>query len=244
MEKASKALIMATGVILGVMLLSLMLYIFRQGAKVTKSYDERQISRQLELYNSNFEYYNKSNNTIMDIISLANLAFDVNMDSNYDKLNTVQVEISIGKEKKFFYIPNIYCPKCYEPRCQKCSESSSVDFKNNKCKCCGNIIFTERNKIVSKGGKIISIYDLVNLTLEELSIEITDIKIKEDEGYYSFSVNKDDKLSLTKLRDGKTIYKYLFEVEEPSNFGYHEENMKVSRIKLTLYCNPEWGEKK
>lgn len=242
MENASKALLMAAGVILGVMLLSSMIYMFRQGAKVTKSYDERQISRQLELYNSNFEYYNKSNNTIMDIISLANLAFDVNMNSNYDKLNTVQVEISIGN--KSFYIPNIYCPKCYESECQKCSESSSVDFKNNKCKCCGNIIFTERNKIVSNGGKIISIYDLVNLTLEELSIQIEDIKIKEDEGYYSFSVNDNDKLSLTKLRNGKTIYKYLFEVENSSDFEYHEENMKVSRIKLTPYCNPEWGEKK
>ena len=75
-----------------------------------------------------------------------------------------------------------------------------------------------------------------------LYYEIVDYKMLDEEKYYIPGDN--DKLSLTKLRNGKTIYKYLFEVENSSDFEYHEENMKVSRIKLTPYCNPEWGEKK
>lgn len=96
MENASKALLIAAGVFLGIMLLSVMIYVFRQGASVNQTYDQKQISLQLELYNSQFEIYDRDTNNIMDVISLCNLAFDVNKDSDFDQTTSVQVEVVIG----------------------------------------------------------------------------------------------------------------------------------------------------
>ena len=64
MENASKALLMAAGVLLGILLLSVMIYVFRQGARVQQTYDQKQITNQLELYNSKFEKYDRDNNIL------------------------------------------------------------------------------------------------------------------------------------------------------------------------------------
>lgn len=104
MENASKALFIAVGVFLGIMLLTVMIYVFRQGASVNQSYDQKQISLQLELYNSRFEKFDRSNNTIIDVISLCNLAFDTNKECDFDKASAVQVEVKIGS--KSYILPN------------------------------------------------------------------------------------------------------------------------------------------
>lgn len=104
MENASKALFIAMGVFLGIMLLTVMIYVFRQGASVNQSYDQKQISLQLELYNSRFEKFDRSNNTIIDVISLCNLAFDTNKECDFDKASAVQVEVKIGS--KSYILPN------------------------------------------------------------------------------------------------------------------------------------------
>lgn len=104
MENASKALLITAGVFLGVMLLAVMIYVFRQGASINESYDNKQINLQLELYNSQFENFDRSNNNIIDVISLCNLAFDVNKECDFDKTSAVEVEIRIGTQT--FKIPN------------------------------------------------------------------------------------------------------------------------------------------
>ena len=208
MENASKALLMAAGVLLGVLLLSIMIYVFRQGSRVNQTYDQKQITNQLELYNSKFEYYDKDNNTVMDVISLVNLAFDINKDTNFDSSNVVQIEIEVGG--KTFVLPN----------------TDSI---------------TERNMILY-GSTQMSVYDLASLPLHSSTTG------EKHLGIYSSSIidcaghsETDDKLSTTKLKNGKTIYKFLFKVANPEDFEYHLENMKVSRIKLTAYYNKnEW----
>ena len=40
--------------------------------------------------------------------------------------------------------------------------------------------------------------------------------------------------------DGKTVYKYLFKVEDTDDIEYHPDNGKVSKVRLTAYVNPEW----
>ena len=207
MENAAKALLMAAGILLGILLLSVMIYVFRQGARVQQTYDQKQITNQLELYNSKFEKYDRDTNNIMDIISLANLAFDVNKDSNFESTNAVQIDIVIGGDT--FVLPN-----------------------TNE--------ITQRNTILSDTGNVMSIYDLAYLPLKasagEKSLGITPASI-------SGGMAKDtDKLTTTKLVDGKTIYKFLFKVEDSDDFQYHIENLKVSRIKVTAYCNPDWIE--
>lgn len=205
MENASKALLITAGVILGVMLLAVMVYVFRQGASVNETYDQKQINLQLELYNSQFENFDKQNNNIMDVISLCNLAFDVNKECNFDTSTAVEIEIEIGSE--IFKMPN------------------------------SNLI-TERNTIL-KGSSKISIYDLVDCTLSDGTENLGIISKHE------FSCNPTDKLSMTKLITDaqgvtKTIYKFLFKVDNSEDIQYNPHNNKVIKMKLKAYTNPEW----
>ena len=214
MENVSRALLIAAGIILGILLLSVMIYVFRQGARVNQTYDQKQITNQLELYNSKFEKYDRDNNTIMDVISLCNLALDINKDSNFDPSNTVQIEIATSKGGNAKY------------------ELPNTDF------------IKERNKIKKIGAS--KPYDIYNLATEKLTnLGITSISQKHTlrPGLEIKSIDVDvhnDTFSTTKLKEGKTIYKYLFMVVSEDDFEYHEQNMKVSRIKLTAYVNPDW----
>ena len=200
MENASKALIIVVGVILGVLLLSVMIYVFRQGSRVNEAYDQKQITNQLELYNSRFEEFDKEDNNIIEAISLANLAYDTNVICDYDPTLSVKVEIEVGGDT--FTIPSA-------------NELSA------------------RNTILNDTNHEISIYNLADLTLNELGVVPGTIT--------GSGAQNSDKLSTTKLKDGKTIYKYLFRVENADDFKYHEQNGKVSGIKLTAYVNPAWS---
>lgn len=110
MENASKALIMAATTILGVLLLYIMIYMFRTAAKVDQQYDENQAQRGLELENSEFEVYNNNYNTVMDLITVCNLAYSKNKDTEYDSFRKVKITVDINGKK--FEIPD-------EPRDEK-----------------------------------------------------------------------------------------------------------------------------
>lgn len=205
MDNAARALIMAASIILGVMLLSTFVYVFRVGASVDQAYDEAQNERELRLANAKFDVYDKPNNTIMDILTVINLAYNTNEDFLYDKAKAVEVLIKIGD--KVYSIPRV------EPE-----GDARKEFKRNKL----FIMESLSNSYTSasyKKDNIISIYNLVDKKLTELGINIAG---KED----------NDKLSTTKLGksiirnpDGKpktdeegkqvyrnnvTIYKYIF----------------------------------
>ena len=203
MENASKALFIVVGVLIGLLLLSLMIYVFRQGARVNAAYDQKQITNQLELYNARFEAFDRDNNNIIDAISLANLAYDVNNSCNYDPTLAVQIEIEVGSE--IFTMPN----------------TKTV---------------SGRNKILPETGSEMSIYDLTNAFISNNPTPgVKSLKVTGLSG-----VTSTDTLSTTRLENGKTIYKYLFRVENTNDFEYHEQSLKVSRVKLTAYVNSEW----
>ena len=203
MENTSKALFIVVGVFIGLLLLSVMIYVFRQGARVNQTYDQKQITNQLELYNARFEEFDRDNNNIIDAISLANLAYDVNNSCNYDPTLAVKIEIEVGS--KIFTMPN----------------TRTV---------------SGRNKILPETGSEISIYDLTNALISNNPTPgVKSLKVTGLNG-----VAATDTLSTTRLENGKTIYKYLFRVEDTDDFEYHEQSLKVSRVKLTAYVNSEW----
>ena len=93
MENASKALIMAGGVLIGILILSLAVYLFIDfGGKAAVIHD-RITSNQLTQFNAQFNVYaGRDDVTIYQIISLVNLAKENN--KNYeDAGNDYQVEI-------------------------------------------------------------------------------------------------------------------------------------------------------
>lgn len=224
MENASKFLIMAATVLIALMLIGIFVYVFRAGARVDEQYDLGQLQHQLELYNSRFENYNVPDNTIMDLITVANLAYDVNTMTNYDNSNSVLIEIVIGS--KTFTIP--------APQDENEKNRLRQEFK--------------KNQILDGSGKVISIYDLANKTVEEL---------KASGGGF----DADDKLSKTHLGNISykdvngnetskiaTIYKYIWNCTQ---ITYHDLTGRVASMRFEraipeegsdLYWDPEFDE--
>lgn len=209
MENASKALIIAGTTIIGVMIITIFVYVFREGSKVNEAYDQKQQNNQLELYNSKFEQYNRDNNTIMDIISLCNLAFSINEASKssigtekyYDNTNAVEITVKNGNTV-LFKIPNI------------------IDNTREQI---------GKNQILNGSGEVKSIYLLASeniATLKDEKIDITNIH----------GAKENEKLSETRLANdvNKTIYKYLFKCE---NVSYKKINGQIESMTFSIYIN-------
>ncbi len=79
MENASKALMMAASVLIGIMIISLAVYLFTTFGASSKQLHEEIETNRLNEFNTQFTLYeNKNDTTIYDIISVANLAKENN----------------------------------------------------------------------------------------------------------------------------------------------------------------------
>lgn len=206
MDNGAKAMIMVASVILALMLFTIMIYMFNAGARVNKAVDQKQITAQLELYNSKFLLYDRPANTIMDIITVANMAFDVNVDNNYDIADAVKIDVKIGN--KTYTIPN----------------TLNVD---------GTPALSKRN-MIKEGSSEIPIYNLLSVSLKDLGITKIDGKTISEESKndfltkttYDMSNNKTIYKYLFKSDSTKTIFsetsgkviRLYFEAYENSEF--------------------------
>ena len=92
MENASKALIMGAAVLLGIMLLSLMMYVFNKGGEFFTEQDKAKQVQQLQKFNAKWEAYNNNQKLYAsDIATLINMAREHN--ANPDNAGS---EIAIG----------------------------------------------------------------------------------------------------------------------------------------------------
>ena len=79
MENASKALLMAGGVLLGILILSLAVYLFSNFGGASSRIHDNIEENQTAQFNSQFtKYVGNENVTIYDVISMANLATENN----------------------------------------------------------------------------------------------------------------------------------------------------------------------
>lgn len=79
MENASKALIMAAEVLIGILIMSLMVYLFVSFGSESAEVNKELNASKLAEFNSQFEKYKDSQEiTIYDIVSVANLARENN----------------------------------------------------------------------------------------------------------------------------------------------------------------------
>lgn len=104
MENVSKVFLISAGVLIALMVLAIMIRMFDAGASISETVDAAQITRQQELYNSKFEVFDKPDNNIIDIVSVMNLAYSINEDSDYDP--SVAVQILVNIRGKTFEIPS------------------------------------------------------------------------------------------------------------------------------------------
>ena len=74
MENASKALLMAASVLIGIILVSLMVIMFMNFGNVSSSYDKTISQEEISVFNSNFTKYVGKNLTIHEVKSIINFA--------------------------------------------------------------------------------------------------------------------------------------------------------------------------
>lgn len=74
MENASKALLMAAGILVGVLILALMLTLFFSSKELTSSYDKRKQTEAVQQFNVNFTKYLGQDLTIHQVITITNFA--------------------------------------------------------------------------------------------------------------------------------------------------------------------------
>lgn len=90
MENASKALIMAAGVLIGIILLSLMVYMFTNFAITSAEVHKENEQNQLNQFNSQFTSYEaKEGLTIYDVVTVANLATENNIYYEYPQASNI-----------------------------------------------------------------------------------------------------------------------------------------------------------
>ena len=99
MENASKALLMVAGVLIGVLILSLAVFLFMDFGATSKGIYSEVESNQLAQYNAQYTVYSgRTDITIYEIISVINLAKQNNQDykdySNFENDYQVVVKVS------------------------------------------------------------------------------------------------------------------------------------------------------
>lgn len=89
MENASKALLMAAGVLIGLLVISLAVYLFVSFGTTSADVHKQMEQQQIEQFNSQFtSYVGKEGITIYDVVTVANLATENNRYYEYRKRST------------------------------------------------------------------------------------------------------------------------------------------------------------
>lgn len=74
MENASKALLMAAGVLIGILILALMVTLFLSAREVSSRHDQVKKTEEIEQFNANFTKYVGKNITMHQVLTIYNFA--------------------------------------------------------------------------------------------------------------------------------------------------------------------------
>lgn len=85
MENASKAMLMAAGVLIGILILSLAVYLFISFGSNSAEIHQQNAQQQMDQFNSQFTSYQGKECTIYDVITIANLATENNKYYEFDQ---------------------------------------------------------------------------------------------------------------------------------------------------------------
>lgn len=106
MENASKALLIAGGILIAILVLAVVVTVSTSTSKLAQSQDEKKLAEQTAEFNRSFEAYDKKVMYGTDIISVVNKANDYNEkvgsnDITIKILDKGNSEIGISYEKEF-----------------------------------------------------------------------------------------------------------------------------------------------
>ena len=128
MENVSKALEMAAGVLVAVLIMSLVAYFFSSIGKLPEQEDEVKTKAQLEAFNKEYEVYSKKGMYGVDVISCLNKA--INNNEKYVEGNAFLTGQSYGKDYKIDVCFNIKSPltESIEPRYFDKNKNEIISF--------------------------------------------------------------------------------------------------------------------
>ena len=96
MENASNALIMAAGVLIGILIISLAVYLFVDFGTKASNINSKVAEQQIVQFNTKFtSYENKEGLTIYDVVTVASYAHENNL-YNKDTLNEYKVVVYLA----------------------------------------------------------------------------------------------------------------------------------------------------
>ena len=108
MENASKALIMAGGILIGILILTLAVYLFATFGTEASKVNDRIKEQQIEQFNSDFiSYVDSDNITIYDVITVANRAKEFNGKNNFTALEDTNYYIKVSLNSTPTSYPNL-----------------------------------------------------------------------------------------------------------------------------------------
>lgn len=214
MENSYRFLMMAATLIVGILLLSMLVYVFRAGARASKAVDEAQIEQQLIAENAKFEHYSRTDNNVSDMISLINLVYNYNRTRDFAPSDCVNVVISVGSQK--YYI----------------GEDTSVPGITKKSS------ELKRNEVWYSEETTPQLINTM-LTNTNLTGSFNKIVPNGDGGYVddgTTTAAAGDTLSLTRYDPvrGTTIYKYLFVISETT---YDINSGRIKTMKFKAFIN-------
>lgn len=121
MENAIKAIYMSVGMLIAILVVGVWVYMFRSAGKLSESYEFKKSTEQVQAFNSQFETYAgitkqaddsdkgysfaQKSNIASDVISCANLVFDINSKNDYDLQNTITVKVKISGALSYYLTP-------------------------------------------------------------------------------------------------------------------------------------------
>lgn len=100
MENATKALLIAGGVLIAILIITVMVMLFNSTGNVSRSYNDRIETEEVTKFNANFTQYLRQDLTIHDVISICNFAKqngvevlgaqNYSIEKDLEKIETVQ----------------------------------------------------------------------------------------------------------------------------------------------------------
>lgn len=102
MENAAKALVIAGGILLAIMILSLLVYMLGTTSRMAQAQDEKKVAEQLVAFNNEYEAYNKSRLYGIEVITVVNKAIDYNGGLEpKDADKAINIELTITEPEGF-----------------------------------------------------------------------------------------------------------------------------------------------
>lgn len=204
MENASKALYMAAGILISLMIIAIFVYLFNAGGNIGERYEERQSQEQLLLFNSKFENFAKSNNSISDMISVTNLAINTNEENEYNTQKTVEIEVEIASGVLL-------------------SVSSKYELERNN-------IFIGKLENINSSSRKLYVYDLMNKKIGELNSTYT-LSIGQACSCAAGALINILGTDTFSLVDNNMKYKYQF---KNTDIQYHNSTGRVKYMKFEI----------